>query len=130
VRRLIEFTWQYFIAHPEFLTLLNSENLHQGRHLKRSKRVREMNSPLIETLETLLARGRRDGSFRSGVDPLQLYISIASLSYFFLSNRHTLAQVFGPSLFSPEKSDSRLEHMTALVLGYLARPQAGPATRR
>lgn len=57
VRRLIEFTRKYFIAHPEFLTLLNSENLHQARHLKRSKRVREINSPLIETLGTLLAPG-------------------------------------------------------------------------
>jgi len=130
VRRLIEFTWKYFIAHPEFLTLLNSENLHQARHLKRSKRIREMNSPLIETLGTLLARGRRDGSFRSGVDPLQLYISIASLSYFFLSNRHTLAQVFGPALFSTAQRDIRLEHMTALVLGYLVRPQAGATIRR
>jgi hypothetical protein len=78
----------------------------------------------------VLARGRRDGSFRSGVDPLQLYISIASLSYFFLSNRHTLARVFGPTLFSPEKRDARLEHMTSLVLGYLARPHSGAATRR
>ena len=130
MRRLIEFTWKYFIAHPEFLTLLNSENLHQARHLKRSKRVREMNSPLIETLGTLLARGRRDGSFRSGVDPLQLYISIASLSYFFLSNRHTLAQVFGPALFSTAQRDIRLEHMTALVLGYLVRPEAGAKIRR
>ncbi|MFI4951887.1 MAG: TetR/AcrR family transcriptional regulator [Burkholderiales bacterium] len=130
VRRLIEFTWEYFIAHPEFLTLLNSENLHQARHLKRSKHIREMNSPLIETLGTLLVRGQRDGSFRSGVDPLQLYISIASLSYFFLSNRHTLAQVFGPAPFSATRRRSRLEHMTALVLGYLAQAESPAAARR
>src|SRR6478672_1206370 len=74
VRRLVEFTWDYYLAHPEFLTLLNSANLHKARHLQDSKRAREMNSPLIEMLEEILERGRKDGSFRGGVDPLQLYV--------------------------------------------------------
>ena len=61
VRRLIAFTWNYYLAHPEFLTLLNSENLHRARHLERSARVRELNSPLIRTLGEILERGRVDG---------------------------------------------------------------------
>src|SRR5690606_33107187 len=61
IRRLTEFTWDYYIANPEFLTLLNSENLHEGRHVARSGRVREMNSPLVETLGEILERGRREG---------------------------------------------------------------------
>ncbi len=40
IRRLIAFTWNYYIAHPEFLSLLNSENLHRARHLKKSAQVR------------------------------------------------------------------------------------------
>jgi AcrR family transcriptional regulator len=40
VRRLIEFTWDYYLAHPEFITLLNSANLHKARHLAESKRAR------------------------------------------------------------------------------------------
>lgn len=123
VRRLIEFTWKYFTDHPEFLVLLNSENLHAARHLKRSRQIRGMNSPLIETLTILLRRGQRSGEFRSKVDPLQLYISIAGLSYFFLSNSHTLSAVFGRDLFSAPQRKSRLEHMSALVLGYLAKPR-------
>jgi len=122
VRRLIEFTWRYFTDHPEFLVLLNSENLHQAQHLKRSRQIREMNSPLIETLTVLLRRGQRSGDFRSKVDPLQLYISIAGLSYFFLSNSHTLSAVFGRDLFSAPQRKARLEHMSALVLGFLAKP--------
>jgi len=122
VRRLIEFTWQYFTDHPEFLVLLNSENLHEARHLKRSLQIRGMNSPLIETLTVLLRRGQRSGEFRSKVDPLQLYISIAGLSYFFLSNSHTLSTVFGRDLFSAPQRKARLEHMSALVLGFLAKP--------
>ena len=51
MRRLVEFTWDYYLRHPEFLTLLNSENLHQGRHVARSRRVRELHSPLVEMLQ-------------------------------------------------------------------------------
>jgi AcrR family transcriptional regulator len=119
VRRLVEFTWRYYLDHPEFLTLLNSENLHRARHLKRSKNIRTMNSPLIATLAEILRRGEVAGTFRRGVDPLQLYISIAGLAYFFLSNNHTLSQVFARDLRAPAARAERLAHMTALVTGSL-----------
>ncbi|HVL77423.1 MAG TPA: TetR/AcrR family transcriptional regulator [Noviherbaspirillum sp.] len=121
IRQLVSFTWRYYIAHPEFLTLLNSENLHQAAHLKTSERIQEMNSPLIETLDRILEKGRASGLFRAGVDPLQLYISIAGLSFFYLSNRHTLSTVFGRDLRHPKAEAERLSHMTDLVLGYLLR---------
>nr|WP_194722334.1 TetR family transcriptional regulator [Noviherbaspirillum malthae] len=121
IRRLVSFTWHYYIQHPEFITLLNSENLHQAAHLKKSERIRELNSPLIDTLHRVLERGRAEGLFRSGVDALQLYISIAGLSFFYLSNRHTLSTVFGRDLRQPKAEAERLSHMTDLVLGYLLR---------
>lgn len=67
LKRLVQFTWNYFLEHPEFLTLLNSENLHKGRHLKDSARVREMHSTLVATLRTVLRRGEAQGLFRKGV---------------------------------------------------------------
>jgi len=119
VARLVEFTWRYYLEHPEFLTLLNSENLHRARHLKRSKRIRATNSPLIATLREVLRRGEAEGLFRRGVDPLQLYISIAGLAYFYLSNNHTLSQVFDRDLAAPAAREDRLAHMTELVTGSL-----------
>jgi len=121
LRRLVEFTWNYFIEHPEFLTLLNSANLHKGRHLQESRRARELNSPLIELLAQILERGRQDGSFRGGVDPLQLYISIAGLAYFYLSNNHTLSAIFGRDLMSAKARQERLSHMCDVILGYVLR---------
>lgn len=121
VRRLVEFTWDYYLAHPEFMTLLNSANLHKARHLQGSQRARELNSPLVDTLAGVLERGRRDGSFRGGVDPVQLYVSIAGLSYFYLSNNHTLAAIFGRDLMTPKARSERLGHMTDVILGYLLR---------
>lgn len=120
VRRLIEFTWDYYLEHPEFITLLNSANLHRARHLAESRRARELNSPLIETLATVLERGRKEGSFRGGVDPVQLYVSIAALAYFYLSNSHTLSAIFGRDLLTPRARSERLSHMTDVILGYLA----------
>lgn len=121
LRKLVEFTWNYYLDHPEFLTLLNSANLHRARHLVESTRAREMNSPLIATLGEILERGRVEGTFRGGVDPLQLYVSIAGLSYFYLSNNHTLSAIFGRDLMSPKAHSERLSHMTDVILGYVLR---------
>ncbi|MBN9462958.1 MAG: TetR family transcriptional regulator [Burkholderiales bacterium] len=121
IRRLIAFTWDYYIAHPEFLTLLNTENLYRARHLRKSARVRSLHSPFVATIAEVLERGRRAGVFRAGVDPVQLYISIAGLSYFYLSNNSTLSTIFDRDLMSAKAKVERLSHMTDLVLGYLVR---------
>ncbi|MDQ6679466.1 MAG: TetR family transcriptional regulator [Pseudomonadota bacterium] len=123
VRRLVAFTWAHYVEHPEFLNLLNSENLHRARHLKQSRRIREMNSPLIETLGHVLERGRRDGVFRGGIDPVQLYISIAALAYFYLSNNPTLSTIFGRDLMSAKAMAERLSHITEVVMGYVLRDE-------
>lgn len=121
IRRLISFTWHYYIAHPEFLTLLNSENLHRARHLKASANVKTLHSPLVQAIADVLDRGNKAGLFRAGVDPVQLYISIAGLGYFYLSNRYTLSTIFDRELLGPKAKVERLSHMTDLVLGYLVR---------
>ncbi|HSA89768.1 MAG TPA: TetR/AcrR family transcriptional regulator [Burkholderiales bacterium] len=122
VRRLVAFTWRYFLEHPEFLTLLNSENLHQGRHVRRSRRVREMHSHLVAMLRDVLRRGEAQGLFRKGVDPVQLYISIAGEGYFYLSNRYTLSRIFGRDLMAPRALAERARHITDMVLSALRKP--------
>jgi hypothetical protein len=80
-----------------------------------------MHSPLIQTIAEVLERGRRAGIFRAGVDPVQLYISIAGLAYFYLGNCHTLSTIFDRDLLGTKAKVERLSHMTDLVLGYLVR---------
>lgn len=121
IRRLIAFTWDYYIANPSFPILLNSENLHRARHLKKSAKVRTLHSPFVATIADVLERGARSRLFRAGVDPIQLYISIAGISYFYLSNNHTLSTIFDRDLMAPKARLERLSHMTDLVLGYLVR---------
>jgi AcrR family transcriptional regulator len=121
LKRLVAFTWNYFLEHPEFMTLLNSENLHKGRHVARSSRVREMHSTLVGTLREILRRGERSGLFRRGVDPVQLYISIAGEGYFYLSNRYTLSRIFGRDLMSEAALARRSRHITQTIVHSLRR---------
>ncbi|MFT3717382.1 TetR/AcrR family transcriptional regulator [Pseudorhodoferax sp.] len=121
IRKLVEFSWSYYLAHPEFVTLINSENLHRARHLEKSTLIRDINSPLIDTLGKILEKGRSQGVFRGGVDPLQLYISIVGLTYFYLSNQHTLSLVFGRNLMATKALNERLSHVVEYTLGYLVR---------
>jgi AcrR family transcriptional regulator len=119
IERLIDFTWNYFIRNPEFLALLNTENLARARHLKRSTKVKSMHSPFVEMIRTVVRRGVESGDFVVAVDPVQLYISIAALCSFYLSNSATLGVIFGRDLLTKEAKDERLAHMVALVLAAL-----------
>ena len=121
LKRLVDFTWRYYLEHPEFMTLLNSENLHKGRHVRRSRRVRDMHSPLVETLRAILRRGEKAGLFRPGVDPVQLYISIAGEGYFYLSNRYTLSRIFDRDLMAGRALASRARHNADMILNALRR---------
>jgi AcrR family transcriptional regulator len=119
IRRLIEFTWTYFLRNPEFLALLNTENLARAKHLKRSTKVKSMHSPFVEMIRTVVNRGVASGDFQVAVDPVQLYISIAALAFFYLSNSATLSVIFGRDLLSQDAKDERLDHMVGLVLAAL-----------
>jgi AcrR family transcriptional regulator len=119
MRRLVETTWDHYIEHPEFLTLLGTENLHRARHLKRSTRIRDMHSPFADMIRDILRRGEHAGVFRAGVDPVELYVTIAGLGWFHLSNRHTLSVIFERDLEAPAALARRRAHMVEVVLGYL-----------
>ena len=119
LEQLVAFTWRHYLAHPEFLALLNSENMLGAGHLKHSRRIRQMNSPLIDALTDVLSRGQASGDLRPGIDPMQLYVSIAGLAYFYLSNKHTLGAIFGRDLMAAPALAERLAHMTDVVTSYV-----------
>lgn len=119
MRELVLFTWRYFLKHPEFLSLLGTENLNKASYLKRSSRIRELHSPLVGIISTLLERGETARVFRAGVDPVQLYVTIASLGFFYLSNVHTLSTIFGRDLSAPKSIEARGQHIVDVVLNFL-----------
>jgi AcrR family transcriptional regulator len=122
ILKLVEFTWSYYLANPDFIRLLNSENQLEARHLKRSSRTRKINARHIAIAEKLLARGRHEGSIRGDLDVLQLNVSIAALGFFYLMNRHTLSTVFQRDLGSKPMLNRRLAVMKDTIACWI-RPQ-------
>jgi TetR/AcrR family transcriptional regulator len=116
IRKLIEASFDHLAAHPDFIVLLNDENRGGARHVRGSRRLPAMHSPLVTMVSKILREGVRTGVFRKGINPVQLYISIAGLSYFFFSNTPTLSAIFGTDLSNPAQQRARRKHVTDLVL--------------
>lgn len=119
IEKLVAFTWNYFIEHPEFLSILATENLHRAKFLKKSKKVLQLHSPQVSMISDVLKRGAESGVFRRGVDPIYVYISIASLGIFYLSNRWTLSTIFARDLTAQGEIRAWGQHISAVILGYL-----------
>jgi AcrR family transcriptional regulator len=117
--RLVQFTWNYYLAHPEFLTLVNSENLHRARHLKTSEAIRQSSGQLVAMVGRILERGVKAGVFRPGVDPVQLNITIAAIGYYYFTNRFTGAIVYERDFLAPEHLDARLAFNIDTILRLL-----------
>ena len=121
MRTLIRFNFRYHLEHPEFVALVINVNLLGAHKLRRSKLVPQLYSPLLETLTEVLRRGQKAKVFRGGVDPMQLYISIAALGYFYCSNIRTLSVIFASALDSQAGRKQREEHVVDVVMSYLGR---------
>jgi len=116
LRELALFTWHYFLDHPEFLSILATENLNQARYLRQSTVIAEMHSNFISELKDVLQRGSQEGLFRPGLDAVDVYLTIASLGYFYLSNRFTLSTIFQRDLVAPAELERWGQHIVATVL--------------
>lgn len=121
MRRLVEFSFDYLAANRDFVALLTDENLHKGRRLKQVDNLQPLHSPLIEVLGQALRRGVEAGLFRAGLDPLQVYISIAGLGFFYFNNIHTLSAIFGRRFEDKREIAVRRAHVVDLMLHALRR---------
>ncbi len=122
LEQFCRFVWRYYVEHPEFISLVNTENLHHARHLRKSPRLSELVSPVIGLLEKLLTRGIASGTFRPGIDPAELYLIIAAQGYFVLSNRYTLSAVLDRDLGAAEQLAHHWREAAVLIRRYV---QAG-----
>ena len=122
LKRLVDFTWKYYLDNPEFITLVNSENLHKARHIKASERMRDMSRPFVARMKTLLDRGAAAGLFRKNLDPVQVNITIAAIGYYYLTNRYTGSIVFERDLMAAGALDTRLDFNVKTILRLVCTP--------
>ena len=109
LQALVTFTWQYYLDNPEFITLVNSANLHQARHIAGNKQLRKLQKAYVETVDGILQRGVAEGSFRKGIDAVQLCITIAAIGFYYLTNRHTGGVLFGFNFTGRDALAKRLQ---------------------
>lgn len=122
MERFIGFTFDYLTENRYFVALLTDENFHKARHVGDLRELRGLHTRLRKTIAEILDRGEREGVFRPGIDPVELYISIASLCYFYYSNIHTLSAIFGRKLTKRSEIARRRQHVIDFVGAYLKAP--------
>lgn len=123
LKELVRFTFRHFLANPWFPRLLAIENLQNARFLKQITDITAINSPVVEELVDILKRGQKSGALRGDVDPVQLYVSIAGLSYFYVSNSKTLSVIFNRDFENPSMVHDREAHAVQMIVSYLRSPQ-------
>jgi AcrR family transcriptional regulator len=124
LREIIRFTWNHYLAHPEMLAILSNENLHRGKHVARSRRVKQLSFPLMSILSDVLARGVKQRTFRSGIHAMDLYVAMCSLGYFYLSNKFTLSAFLGVNLMAGSALDHWRDTMETVILRFVQSPAA------
>jgi len=70
----------------------------------------------VRLIEDILERGVAQGVFRPGLDAVDLYITIAAVGYFYLSNNPTLSAIFGRDLGSAAACRRRKRHNIEIIL--------------
>lgn len=123
IRHMIDFTFDYEEAHPDFIRLVSIENIHHGRHLAQSSTLRKQNMTVIDTLAAILERGRQDGVFRSDVDALDLHLMISAFCFFRVSNHHTFGMLFNCDLTAPLLRAKHKQMISDAIIRMLETPE-------
>lgn len=116
IRQLVEFTFDWHQTHAEGVRLVMVENIHRAKHLQAMPSIEPLNSRALRLVERLLERGKAEGVIRKDIDATQLYLSIAALCFFNVSNRYTIATIFGHDMGEGEMMAQRRASVIDMVL--------------
>mgnify|MGYP003556327052 FL=1 len=123
LRERVAFVWHYYVKHPEFVAILNIENLHEGTHARQSSELRRLSGTTLGVIKPIIEAGQRQGVFRQDIDINHVYLMIASLCYFYNSNRYTLTSFLGLNLADQGQQQDWLAFISDLVVrGVLTLP--------
>jgi TetR/AcrR family transcriptional regulator, upper aerobic nicotinate degradation pathway regulator len=113
---VIAFVLSYYRKNPEFITLLNTENLQRGKHIVKSERAREYSSPAIAIINELLQNGMAQKLFRKDVSARNVYLLIVATAYFYMSNRYTLSAFLGENLQTADAIEAWQAFISSTVM--------------
>jgi AcrR family transcriptional regulator len=124
LRRIVEFTYNYYLTHEYFVRLVVAENQARGRHLRKSRTIRTLNRPIIDRLARVIERGQAQGLFRRDLDPVEVHKSIAALGMFNVTNRYTFGAIFQRDMGAKGDVAGRRNIAVGMILSYLTRSAA------
>ena len=119
LRELVGATVDYQLAHPDFTRLVMTENIHRGEFMARSKAIQGLNVPAIDAIAKVYQRGCEAGVFRSGLDALDLHMSISALAVFNVANKHTFSLIFKRDPDLPEAMQARRASIVEMVVRFV-----------
>ncbi|PLP97492.1 TetR/AcrR family transcriptional regulator [Cupriavidus pauculus] len=114
---LIRFKLDYYRRNPDFVNLLNTENLHKGKHVSGSVPRGEFSYRAVRIVEGIVTSGIERGLFRPTLTACDVFLLIASPAYFYSSNRYTLSAFLGEDLDAPDA----VEHWESFVIDSVLR---------
>nr|WP_276046562.1 MULTISPECIES: TetR/AcrR family transcriptional regulator [unclassified Sphingomonas] len=116
LERLVGLTFDYHFRHPELVRMVMDENMRHGPHVGSVAEAR--NELVLPNTRALIERGVADGSFRPGIDPVDLHMTISALSFYFVANRYTFGTLFGVDLQQEEAATRRRAQVIDTVTRY------------
>lgn len=119
--QLFDFMNDHFERDGHLVSLLRAENGTKARYMRKSRRIHEMSSPVLAMTERLITRGVAEGKLDADIDPLRLYVMIAALSQFHLTNMHTLSSMFASDLSDLDWRAKRRADARRMLAAFLER---------
>lgn len=119
LKKLVSFSIDYKLAHPEFVRLVMTENIHSAQYLAQSKTAVHMNAPAIDLLKRIYERGVASGDFRAGIDPFDLHMFISAISLYNVSNRATVVTIYKRDLMDKKEIDRMRKSAMDLLVRFV-----------
>ncbi|MDR6954846.1 AcrR family transcriptional regulator [Ancylobacter sp. 3268] len=117
--KLTGFTFDYHADNPDFVRMVMIENIHHARHLASSSKIATLNLSIIGVIREIYERGVAEGLFRPGIEALDIHLTISALSFYNVSNRASIRQVFGHDMGAPDVLPHRRQAVIDTVMHML-----------
>lgn len=128
VATLAKSIWAYLWESPQWIGLINCENLHQGRYLKSAGGLRATISPVIAVIDEVLKRGAAAGQFRGDVEATDFYVTLVGMGYYIASNRFTINAFTGRDFAQQSQREKIADMHLAMLNAYLGGASSGDPT--
>lgn len=119
LRQLVQASFDYHDAHPEFIRLVMIENIHNAEYVAASADIKSRNDVAIAILSDILKRGHASGIFKVKAKPIDIHLMISALCFYRVSNHYTFEALFSCDLSDPETRKRQRQMVVDAVIRYL-----------